>query len=107
MVSNMIESLYDKKTSKRIDDLANKQAKLDNKKANLADEIMINLEPETLKKVFELIKKNGHPSEKKKSEEIEKKYEQGEDLEFNDWVSLDKLYKSNFGKFSKEDDNNE
>jgi len=54
-----------------------------------------------------IVKKYGHPSEKKLSEEIEKKYFSGEELEFNDLMNLDSLYKSNFEKFSKKDDDDE
>ena len=40
MVCNMINSLFDKRTMKRFDDLANKEAKLNNKKKNLVKETM-------------------------------------------------------------------
>ena len=36
-----------------------------------------------------------------------KKYFSGEELEFNDLMNLDSLYKSNFEKFSKKDDDDE
>lgn len=47
------------------------------------------------------------PGGKKLSEEIEKKYFSGEELGFNDLMNLDSLYKSNFEKFSKKDDDDE
>ena len=59
------------------------------------------------KQVFKIVKKNGHPSEQKRSEEIEQKYVSGEELSFNDLMNLDSLYKSNYEKFSKKDDSNE
>lgn len=65
------------------------------------------MNPETLTDVLEIVKKFGHPSEKKLSEEIENKYFSGEELGFNDLMNLDSLYKSNFEKFSKKDDDNE
>lgn len=65
------------------------------------------MNPETLVDVLKIVKKYGHPSEKKRSEEIEKKYFSGEELGFNDLMNLDSLYKSNFEKFSKKDDDDE
>lgn len=107
MVCNMIDSLFDKRTMKKFDGLANKQAKLNEKKKNLMKETMEKMDPETLVNVFEIVKKYGHPSERKLSEEIEKRYFSGEELGFNDLMNLDSLYKSNFEKFSKKDDNDE
>ena len=101
MVCNMINSLFDKRTMKRFDDLANKEAKLNNKKKNLVKETMEKIDAVTLVNVFKIVKKNGHPSEQKRSEEIEQKYVSGEELSFNDLMNLDSLYKSNYEKFSK------
>ena len=103
----MINSLFDKRTMKRFDDLANKEAKLNNKKKNLVKETMEKIDAVTLVNVFKIVKKNGHPSERKRSEEIEQKYVSGEELSFNDLMNLDSLYKSNYEKFSKKDDSNE
>ena len=107
MVCNMINSLFDKRTMKRFDDLANKEAKLNNKKKNLVKETMEKIDAVTLVNVFKIVKKNGHPSEQKRSEEIEQKYVSGEELSFNDLMNLNSLYKSNYEKFSKKDDSNE
>ena len=107
MVCNMINSLFDKRTMKRFDDLANKEAKLNNKKKNLVKETMEKIDAVTLVNVFKIVKKNGHPSEQKRSEEIEQKYVSCEELSFNDLMNLDSLYKSNYEKFSKKDDSNE
>ena len=103
----MINSLFDKRTMKRFDDLANKEAKLNNKKKNLVKETMEKIDAVTLVNVFKIVKKNSHPSEQKRSEEIEQKYVSGEELSFNDLMNLDSLYKSNYEKFSKKDDSNE
>ncbi|MCB6991394.1 hypothetical protein LI187_12980 [bacterium 210820-DFI.6.38] len=92
---------------KKFDALAKKQAKLEDKKKNLVKKSMETMNPETLTDVLEIVKKFGHPSEKKLSEEIENKYFSGEELGFNDLMNLDSLYKSNFEKFSKKDDDNE
>lgn len=103
----MIDSLFDKKTAKKFDDLAAKQAKIDDKKQSLADEFMDKTDSETIKHVLEIVKTHGHPSEKNLSEKIEKKYFSGKTLEFNDLLALDKLYKSNLGNFSKGDEPDE
>ena len=76
-------------------------------KKNLVKKSMETMNSETLVDVLGIVKKYGHPSEKKLSEEIEKKYFSGEELEFNDLMNLDSLYKSNFEKFSKKDDDDE
>ena len=83
----MINSLFDKRTMKRFDDLANKEAKLNNKKKNLVKETMEKIDAVTLVNVFKIVKKNGHPSEQKRSEEIEQKYVSGEELSFNDLMN--------------------
>jgi hypothetical protein len=103
----MIDSLFDKGTMKKFDDLAKKQAKLEEKKKNLVKKSMEKMDSETLVNVLKVVKEYGHPREKKLSEEIEKKYFSGEELGFNDLVNLDSLYKSNFEKFSKKDDDDE
>ena len=100
---NMIDSLFDKGTMKKFDDLAKKQAKLDDKKDNLVKETMEKMAPETLVKVLDVVKKYGHPREKNMSEEIEDKYFSGKKLEFNDLMNLESLYKSNYEKFSNKD----
>lgn len=98
----MIGSLFDKGTMKKFDDLANRQAKLDEKKEKLVKKFMENTDSETVVNTLNMVKKYGHPNEKKLSEKIEKKYFSDEGLEFNDLINLDSLYKSNFEKFSKE-----
>ena len=103
----MVNSLFDKGTMKKFDALAKKQAKLEDKKKNLVKKSMETMNPETLVDVLKIVKKYGHPREKKRSEEIEKKYFSGEELGFNDLMNLDSLYKSNFEKFSKKDDDDE
>ena len=103
----MVNSLFVNGTMKKFDALAKKQAKLEDKKKNLVKKSMETMNPETLTDVLEIVKKFGHPSEKKLSEEIENKYFSGEELGFNDLMNLDSLYKSNFEKFSKKDDDNE
>ncbi len=103
----MINSLFDKGTMKRFDDLAKKQAKLNNKKSDLVKKTMENMDSETLVNVLDIVNKYGHPNEKKLSKEIENKYSSGERLSFDDLMNLDSLYKSNFEKFSNKDAENE
>ena len=103
MLCDMIDSLFDKGTMKKFDDLAYKQAKLDDKKKVLVKKSMEKMDSETLVKVLNIVKKYGHPKEKIISQTIEEKYFAGEELEFNDLINLDSLYKSNYQKFSKKD----
>lgn len=64
MVCNMIDSLFDKGTMKKFDDLAKKQAKLEDKKKNLVKKSMEKIDSKTLVDVIQIVKKYGHPSEK-------------------------------------------
>lgn len=64
MVCNMINSLFDKRTMKRFDDLANKEAKLNNKKKNLVKETMEKIDAVTLVNVFKIVKKTVIPVNK-------------------------------------------
>lgn len=107
MVKDMMDSLFEKGEMKRFDSLATKQAKLDEEKRILVKRTMEKMDSDTLLKVFDLVKKSGHPNEKDLSEKIEKKYNSGEALEFNDLINLDNLYKSNYQKFLKKDVKNE
>ena len=97
----MLNSLFDKNTMKHFDSLARKQAKLDERKKSLVQHFMENLDSDTINDIFQIVKKYGHPNEKKLSEEIEKKYFLGEDLEFDDLMNLESLYKSNYKNFSQ------
>ena len=65
MVYNMVKSLFDKGTMKKFDALAKKQAKLEDKKKNLVKKSMETMNSETLVDVLGIVKKYGHPSEKK------------------------------------------
>lgn len=97
----MINTLFDKREMKKFDDLAAKQAKLDGQKRKLVKKFMENTDSETMENVFEVVKEYGHPNEKMLSEEMENRYMSGEELDFDDLIKLDSLYKSNFEKFSK------
>lgn len=103
MVCDMIDALFDNNTMKKFDDLAKKQAKLDDKKSDLAKKFMESIDSETLVKVLDVVKKYGHPNEKMLSEEIRNKYISGKKLEFDDLINLDSLYKSNYVKFLNKD----
>lgn len=107
MVSDMIDSLFDKGTMKKFDDLAKKQAELNIKKSDLVKKTMLKIDTETVKDVIGVVKKYGHPDEKILSEEIGSKYFSGNRLDFDDLMNLDNLYKSNFERFSKKDADNE
>lgn len=103
----MIDSLFDEKTAKNFDDLATKQAKLDAKKRNLSEKSMKQLDSQTLKNVFEVVSRYGHPNEKNICDKLNSKYNLGEELEFEDLLTLDNLYKSNFKNFSNKGVDNE
>lgn len=103
----MIDSLFDKNTIKKYDELAKKQAKLNARKETLAKSSLEKLEPETLINVFDIVEQYGHPNEKQLSEKLRNKYNSGTALEFDDLLTLDNLYKSNVGKFSNKDVQNE
>lgn len=92
---------------KKFDNLASKQAKLDGNKKELVKKTMEKIDSDTLTNIFNVVKQYGHPNEQKVSKEIEQKYFSGKELGFNDLVCLDSLYKSNFEKFSKKDEDNE
>lgn len=100
----MIDSIFDSRTLKKFDSLAQKQAKLDDQKKCLVKNTMESLDPQTIQSVLQTVKQYGHPNERKKSEAIEKKYLSGQDLEFDDLKNLDSLYKSNISNFSKAGD---
>lgn len=99
----MIDSLFDKNTMKKFDNLASKQAKLDYKKNMLTKKTMEKMEAETMVKVLDVVENYGHPNEKLLSNKIKEKYFAGEELEFTDLLNLDNLYKSNYQKFQKRD----
>lgn len=92
----MINSLFDKKTQKIFDELARQQAVIDEKKRKLASKSCKELDSETIQTVLKLVKENGHPNEKNLAKTIEEKYMAGIELEFDDFMDLDNLYKSNY-----------
>lgn len=103
----MINSLLDDKMSKKFDSLASKQAKLDTKKRDAVKSFMETTNRQTIKEVFDTVRQNGHPNELKLSEIIEEKYSKGEELEFEDVMALNDLYKSNYEAFANKDIENE
>ena len=103
----MIDSLFDKKTSKCFDKLARQQAELDEKKRYLSKQAKLKMESETITKIFDVVDNNGHPDEKELSNKIRQKYNDHIPLEFDDYMNLNDLYKSNFMFFSNKGANNE
>ena len=103
----MVDSLFDKSATKKFDDLAKRQAQLNGKKGNLAKETMEKLEVETLVNAFEIIDKFGHPNQKKTSKILKNKYDAGNELDFDDLMSLNIMYKSNIVKALNKDVDNE
>jgi len=98
----MIDSLFNKKLSKKFDSVAHREAKLQKQKeklnkeeAELCKEFMRTTDSETMYTVFSIIEKFGHPNEQNISKNLREKYKNQEDLTFEDLQTLDALYKSN------------
>ena len=97
----MIDSIFSKSTTKEFDRIAKKLASLNDKKEKLADKAIRETDADTIKKVFELIKKYGHPCEKEECIIIEKHYDEGNRLTFDELMTLQTLYQSNYNHFSE------
>ncbi len=96
----MIDSLFDKKTAKTFDTIAKKKAKLHKQEVEVAKKFMCDTRPETIIEILNLVEQKGHPDEIRLSQEIRNKYQGDRGLEFDDIMSLDILYKSNYKYFS-------
>lgn len=103
----MIDSLFDKKTAKKFDSVAHRKGKITTQESKLVNEFMRSTSSETITSVFDIVEKFGHPEERKLSYDLRKKYAQGERLEFDDIMTLQSLYKSNFPNYTNKGDSNE
>lgn len=92
----MIDSLFDNKTAKRFDKIAKEKAKIHEKENAAAKDFLSTTDSETIFNVLDMTDKFGHPKEKELARHIREKYEGAQDLEFDDIMTLQSLYKSNY-----------
>lgn len=95
----MIDSLFDKKKAKKFDSIAHKRAKQDAEEREFVNEFMRTTSSDTITSVLDVVDKFGHPEEQKLSCEFRKKYVQGQKLGFDDLMTLQTLYKSNYQNY--------
>ena len=92
----MIDSLFDRKTAKEFDSISKKKAELTKKEKEAVNHFLCSTSSETIYQVLE------------RSQQIKNKYESERGLEFDDIVTLDMLYKSNYKyRVQNKDDPNE
>ena len=82
------------------------KAKLHKKELSAVEDFMSSNSMETIVKVLDVVDANGHPTEKAISLELREKYTNYE-LEFDDIMTLETLYKSNYRYFKNKDENDE
>lgn len=99
----MIDSLFDKKLSKKFDTLAGKKANIQKEEDALCKQFLAEISSETIVYVLDTIQATGHPKQRKKSEMLRNKYEE-DDLSFDDIMELNELYKSNCRNMSNKGD---
>ena len=88
-------SLFSEKQEKKSKTINGKQAKLDEKKRGFVEEAMASLIPQTLIKSFEMINDEYcHGCEKEKIMPIKVKYENHEELTYNDLQMLNDIFKA-------------
>lgn len=92
----MIDSLFDKKTAKTFATIARKKAELHKREVEAAKKFMCDTSSDTIIEILDLVEKKGHPDEVSLSKELRNKYQGDRGLEFDDIMSLDMLYKSNY-----------
>lgn len=103
----MIDSLFDKKTAKKFDTIAEKRAKQATEEREFVNNFMRTTSSETITSVLDVVDKFGHPEEQKISHEFREKYIRGDRLCFDDLMTLENLYKSNYQNYINKGDNNE
>lgn len=102
----LLDSLFDKKQAKQFDTIAKKKAKLHTKEQSAVEDFMSSNSMETIVKVLDIVDAKGHPNEKTMSQDLRNKYTNHE-LEFDDIMTLEALYKSNYKHFKNKDENDE
>ena len=103
----MIDSLFDKKTAKKFDTIAHMKSKLDTAERAFVNEFMRTTSSETITSVLDVVDEYGHPDEKKLSQNFRQKYDEGQGLCFDDIMTLETLYKSNYQNYNNKGDGDE
>lgn len=99
----MLNSLFDNKTAKKFDTIAKKKARVHDEEVAAAKEFMRNISRETVYNVLDTTDRSGHPDEQSLSLALRNKYDSGQGLEFDDIMTLDALYKSNYKQCNNKD----
>ena len=99
----MINSLFDRKLTKKFDSIARQKANIQKEENDLCKEFMSKIKCETILCILDTVEKNGHPNEKNISRNLRNKYEQ-ETLSFDDIIVLNNLYKSNYRNINNKGD---
>ena len=103
----MNDSIFDnKRTDRLFASLGKKAAKQQEKETKAAKRFMHETAPDTLREILNTIEKNGHPHEQEAAHQLQTKYENKEDLDFNDIITLRELYKSTCCTLRNKDDDN-
>lgn len=102
----MLNSLFDKKTAKQFDSIAKQKAKLHKKEEDAVSSFMCSNSKDMIVNILDIAAEHGHPKEQESSKELLEKYNNGM-LEFDDIITLDTLYKSNYKYFENKDDSDE
>lgn len=102
----LFNSLFDKKMAKQFDTIAKEKAKLHKKEVSAVEDFMSANSMKTIMRILDIVDANGHPNEKIASNELRNKYTSKE-LEFDDIITLEALYKSNYMFFMNKDEHNE
>lgn len=102
----MVGSLFDKKTTKRIDAIAKKKASITLEVDKLSKQIMTKTSKEMIYNVLDMAEKYGHPKEQQQSKMLRDKYENKEDFSIDDFLTLRALYNSNY-EYSNRGDSDE
>lgn len=103
----MIDSLFDKKTAKKFDSIATRKAKQERDEQEFVDNFMRTTSSDTITSVFDVVDAFGHPEEKELSHKLREKYGDGQRLCFDDIMTLESLYKSNYQNYTNKGDSNE
>lgn len=95
---HMIDSLIEEGMMKKCDVLIKKQVKLDDKKREIADKISRKTPPEIVLNILDVSKQKGYIIEQNEAKRIEEKVSSGNELDFDDWIIINNLYKSNINR---------
>lgn len=95
----MKDSIFSKNTDKMAELIKKQKAKIQLKENKFISDFMKETDTKTISQIFDIVEKSGHPNEINQIKEIRLKYEKGNELEFDDIISLNDLYLSNIEQF--------